>query len=52
MSQQLETIKTEAVRSRNLALYGKYDEAINSFNSIIDQVAATIATISDKTLIN
>ena len=52
MSQQLEIIKAEAVKSRNMALYGKYDEAIEGFNKIIEQVATSIRGLQDKTLIN
>ena len=52
MSQQLESLKAEAVKSRNLALYGKYDEAIHNYNTIIDTVASAISTLHDKALIN
>ena len=51
MSKLLETIKPELTRSRNLAYYGKYSEAIAGFNDLIEKVNAQIAAISDKTLI-
>jgi len=52
MSQLLETIKGEVVKSRNLALYGKYDDAILCFSSLIDKIAGNISTLRDKTLIS
>jgi len=51
MSQALETLKDEIVRSRNLAYYGKYNESIAKFGNVIDKLNTQISNITDRTLL-
>ncbi|CAM6001331.1 unnamed protein product [Sphagnum balticum] len=52
MSKLLESLKTDITKSRSLAYFGKYSEAVVEFSKVIDRLQAELSGIPDRTLLS